>query len=216
MRLPPTALQPARFVNSDHPDVIAFARSATAGATSEAETVSLLFAAVRDHIRYDPYTLVLRPELMQASHIVAGASNWCVPKATLLVACCRAMGIRSRVGFADVRNHLTSRKLDELMGTDLFKWHGYAAIEVEGRVHKASPAFNADLCERFGVEPLDFDGTADALLHAFDGDGRPYMEYVRDRGLFDDVPYSQMIDELSASYPRLVEAAEAAVDPAFS
>lgn len=99
------------------------------------------------------------------------------------------------------------------MGTDLFMWHGYAAIELEGTVHKASPAFNADLCERFGVEPLEFDGSADAL-HAFDGGGRRYMEYVLDRGLFDDVPFQHIVGDLSATYPQLVTAS-AAADPSF-
>ena len=74
------------------------------------------------------------------------------------------------------------------MGTDLFVFHGYVAMEVDGAVHKASPAFNRELCARFGVPPLEFDGTADALMHAYDGSGHRYMEYVKDRGLHLDLP----------------------------
>ena len=215
MPLPPTALRPGRFVESDHPDVIAFARAASADATTEAEVAAALFTAVRDHIRYDPYTLVLSPDAMRASQIVRGRASWCVPKATLLTACCRALGIPAQVGFADVRNHLSSEKLTELMGTDLFMWHGYAAIEIEGAVRKASPAFNAELCERFGVEPLEFDGTADALLHAYDGEGRQYMEYLNDRGLFDDVPFEQIMTELTQHYRTLIEYSQERADPRF-
>lgn len=182
MTLPATARQATDLIDADHPDVVAFARSVTVDATTTGEAAGALFAAVRDQIRYDPYTLDLRRDVMRASTVLRREGNWCVPKATLLVAACRALDIPAQVGYADVRNHLSSAKLEALMGTDLFRWHGYAAIEVNGEVHKASPVFNAELCARFGVEPLDFDGSADALLHAFDGEGRQYMEYTHDRG----------------------------------
>lgn len=208
MPMPASASRPSRLVDSDHPDVVAFARAATADVAGASATAAALFEAVRDHIRYDPYRLALHPDRMRASHVVGGDPTWCVPKATLLAACCRAVGLPALVGFADVRNHLSSDRLTELMGTDEFIWHGYTAIEVDGVVRKASPAFNAELCERFGVEPLTFDGTADALLHAHDGQGRRYMEYLRDRGLHADVPLDDLARDLRATYPRLLEATD--------
>ncbi|HKJ56535.1 MAG TPA: hypothetical protein VJ978_11160, partial [Nitriliruptoraceae bacterium] len=42
------ALLATPFVDADHPDVRAFARNATAGATTSDEAATLLFAAVRD------------------------------------------------------------------------------------------------------------------------------------------------------------------------
>src|SRR5574341_322846 len=62
----------------------------------------------------------------------------------------RVVGIPARVGYADVRNHLSTPKLRELVGGDLFVWHGYAELHLEGRWVKATPAFNLTLCERFG------------------------------------------------------------------
>ena len=59
---------------------------------------------------------------------------------------------------------------------------------------------NRELCERFGVSPQDFDGTADALLHPFDGEGRRHMEYVKQRGSFDDVPFEEMMRVLEETY----------------
>jgi transglutaminase-like putative cysteine protease len=117
-----------------------------------------------------------------------------VPKAVLLAASCRAVGIPARLGFSDVRNHLSTPRLLELMGTDVFRWHGYAVLHLDGRWLKASPAFNAELCARFGVAALDFDGTADALLHAYDGRGERYMEYLDDHGDFDDLPFQQVAE----------------------
>jgi transglutaminase-like putative cysteine protease len=104
----------------------------------------------------------------RASEILKMPSAFCVPKAILLAAAMRAAGIPAVIGFADVRNHLNSAKLTELMGTDLFIYHGYVALWLDGNMFKVTPAFNMELCERFGVRPLIFDGTADALFHEFD------------------------------------------------
>ena len=87
-----------------------------------------------------------------------------------------------------MRNHLTSEKLTATMGTDVFLWHGYSELLIEGRWLKASSAFNVEMCERFGVKVLDFDGTADALMHPYDEAGNKHMEYLAQRGSFDDLP----------------------------
>ena len=106
----------------------------------------------------------------------------------LLTAAARRCGIPARLGFADVRNHLTSEKLSAQMGTDLFAWHGYSELLIGDRWFKLSTAFNIELCDRFGVKTLDFDGTDDALMHPFDMAGNRHMEYVNQRGSFDDLP----------------------------
>ena len=212
-------LAPTWFLDHEHPDVRAFAEDTTGGLSDDADRAAALFAAVREEIRYDPYRVDLRREAMRASAVLTSGRNWCVPKATLLAAACRAAGLPAWLGYADVRNHLSSAKLEAAMGTDVFAWHGFTVIEVDGERHKASPAFNAELCQRFGVEPLEFDGTADALLHAYDGEGRRHMEYLRERGVFDDVPLDQILatfGELYADMPVQVDGATGAQhDPAF-
>lgn len=65
------------------------------------------------------------------------------------------------------------------MGTDVFVYHGYSHVYIDGRWLKATPAFNSELCARFGVAPIDFTGDSDALLHAHSADGSTHMEYVR-------------------------------------
>ena len=198
------ALVPTRFVDSDHPDVVAFAREVCAGATTDPERAALLFRAVRDRIRYDPYSVTADPDDYVASRILSQPRGYCVPKAIALCAAARASGIPAWLGFADVRNHLASEKLRAAMGTDLFVFHGYVAMRIDGNVHgvvrKASPAFNSQLCARFGVPPLEFDGTADALMHAHDGAGHRYMEYVRDRGLHLDLPLAEMLRTFAETY----------------
>jgi hypothetical protein len=72
---------------------------------------------------------------------------------------------------------------------------------------KATPAFDRGLCDRFGVKPLEFDGTQDSLFHPFDAAGRRHMEYVRDRGAFADVPVPEIIETFERHYPRLTAGA---------
>jgi transglutaminase-like putative cysteine protease len=198
-------LQPTWFLDSDHPDVVSYARETTIDAASDTERGVRLFYSVRDRIRYDPYTSNLEPETFKASLIVGRDATFCIPKAILLAAAARAMGIPSRLGFADVRNHLATGRLLRLLRTDLFVFHGYTELFLGGRWVKATPAFNESLCERFNVKPLDFNGRDDALLHPFDGDGKRHMEYVRDRGSHADMPLEEMARAVREAYPHLFD-----------
>lgn len=194
-------LAPTPYIDSDHPAIVAFAREVTRGAAGDRERASRLFIAVRERLRYDPYTIGIAPGGYRASAVLGQGRAYCIPKAVLLCAGARALGIPAWLGFADVKNHLTSTKLrSTLNGRDLYIWHGYTALEIEGRVVKATPAFNASLCERFGVPALELDGVHDALLQPFDGQGRAYMEYVADRGLFDELPLDRILDDFRAFY----------------
>lgn len=194
-------LRPAALIDSDHPAVLAFATSHGRGADDRERAVSLYYA-VRDGFRYDPYRIDLSPQGMRASTVLENGYGWCVPKATLLAAACRAIGIPARVGFADVRNHLSTERMRQVMQTDVFFWHGYTDILLDGTWRKATPAFNVELCERFDLLPLEFDGTADSLYHPFDRHGHRHMEYVNQRGCFDDVPLAEITADFARLYPR--------------
>lgn len=200
METPSAFLVPGRFVNSDHPEVIAFARDVCAGAADDRERAARLFVAVRERLRYDPYTITADPADYVASTLLGRSRAYCIPKAVLLCAGARAAGIPARLGFADVKNHLASKKLLDTLGSDLFAFHGYVELWIDGRAVKATPAFNAALCERFGVAPLEFDGEHHALLQAFDGQGRRYMEYLHDRGLYLDLPFEEIVQTFAELY----------------
>lgn len=195
-------LAPTPIIDSDHPEVIAFARAHALGGTVRERAVSLT-RAVRDRFLYDPYRIELTLAGMRASQVIANGYGWCVPKATLLAAVCRASGIAARLGFADVRNHLSTERMRQTMKTDLFIWHGYTDIFIDGAWRKATPAFNLSLCEKFGLHPLEFDGVHDSLYHPFDRSGNRHMEYVHQRGGFDDVPLEQILADFRVVYPGM-------------
>jgi transglutaminase-like putative cysteine protease len=201
----PTAatLASTPLVDSDHPSVVAFAREHARGDT-ERERAVALHDAVRDGFRYDPYQVDLSPGGMRASSVIERGIGWCVPKAALLAAACRAVGIPARLGYADVRNHLSTERMRRLMKTDLFIWHGYTDIWIDGAWRKATPAFNRELCERFGLLPLAFNGRDDSIYHPYDRAGNRHMEYVHQRGSFDDMPLAQIVADFAALYPRWI------------
>jgi transglutaminase-like putative cysteine protease len=196
-------LEPTAILDSDHPEVAAFARKHGGEKEDPRATAVRLYYAVRDGIRYDPYNAGSDVESLRASSVLAAGRGWCVTKAVLLSAACRSLGIPARLGFADVINHLSTERLRETMKTDVFYYHGYSSIYLDGRWLKATPAFNVELCEKFRLLPLEFDGTEDSIYHAFDVDGRKHMEYVRDRGEFADVPVEDLQRTLREKYPSM-------------
>jgi transglutaminase-like putative cysteine protease len=198
-------LRPTWFIDSDHPEVVRFAKETAEGADSDPERAVRLFYVVRDRIRYDPYTSNLEPETFKASLILGRDATFCIPKAILLAAAARALGIPSRLGFADVRNHLATERLLRLLRTDLFVFHGYTELFLGGRWVKATPTFNLSLCEKFNVEPLEFNGHDDALLHPFDRERKRHMEYVQSHGSYDDMPLEEMARAVREAYPHLFD-----------
>jgi transglutaminase-like putative cysteine protease len=197
-------LDPADYVDSEHPDVQRYAHAVLAGKDDPRDKVHAIYHAVRDDIRYDPYVDYRDPETFRASTVLTARRGYCVGKASLFAALCRIAKIPARLGFADVKNHLATPKLIEAMGTDLFAWHGYSEVYFDGEWLKVTPTFNASLCEKLGVEPLDFDGRTDALLHPFDAAGRTFMAYVEDHGSFHDVPVKFLMREMARLYPGMM------------
>ena len=198
-------LSPAEYIDSDHDGIRSKAEQVAGAASDQAERARRLYAAVRDGIRYDPYVDYTDRESYRASSVLAKGQAYCVGKASLYVALCRASGIPARLGLADVKNHLATPRLLEAVGTDVFAYHGYVEIMPADRWIKATPTFNVSLCQKLGVPPLEFDGEADALLQPFDAAGREFMSYIVQHGTFFDVPAKFLISEMTRLYPRLCQ-----------
>jgi transglutaminase-like putative cysteine protease len=207
-----SCLASGRYVDSEHPAVIAFARRVAGTAMTPREIAVKLYYAVRDEFLYDPYHFDTSINGLKASHVIAAGRGFCVPKAALLAAAARVLGVPSRLGYADVRNHLTSKRLYDMMGTDLFVFHGYTELWLDGQWLKATPAFNRSLCEKAGIRPLEFDGSVDSVLHEFDVNGRRHMEYVQDRGAYADLPREELLAAWRENYKSFADWGQVAVD----
>jgi len=193
-------LKPTPIIDSDHLSIIDFARVTVQGIKDPVEMAVRLYFAVRDGIRYDPYSPFYLPEHYRASYVLKRGRSFCVPKVSLLCALSRACGIPSRVGLADVRNHLTTKQLIEFMGSDLFVCHGFAELYLDGKWVKATPAFNRELCEKHHVPPLEFNGREDSLFQPYNSKKQKFMEYVAFRGVYADVPVREVVNAWKEAY----------------
>jgi len=216
--LGPEFLEPTEFFDFDRAEVRQFAYDAAGDATTAKDKAVSLYYAVRDRIRYDPYRIRLERDLFKASSVLAAGAGFCLPKANLLIAACRAVGVPAGIGLSDVLNHLCTERLHHIMGgRELFLHHGYAVILIDGKWVKAAPAFNIELCEKFDVLPTEFDGDSNALFQEFDARGRKHMEYVTDHGIWSDFPFERVVRDFSDYYPEsfYVDAKREAANSAF-
>ncbi len=198
----PAYLAATHFIDCDTPSVRQFAEEAVQGADDDIEKAVRLFYRVRDGWRYDPFTMSLDPEPYIASNVLEAKAAYCLPKAILLTAAARVVGIHAAIGLSDVENHLTTVKLKEMMGgKTTFIYHGYAVMYLGGKWVKAAPAFNIEMCEKFSVLPTEFDGTADAIFQEYDAKNRRHMEYLRDHGTFSEFPFDRVMADFRAFYP---------------
>jgi len=196
-------LAATEIVDSDHPAIRDYAMATMKIAVENpVDTAVKLYYAVRDGIWYDPYLPFYRPEDYRASNVLKRGRAFCVGKATLLCALGRACGIPSRVGFADVRNHLATRQLLEFLGSDLFAYHGFTEFYLNGRWCKATPAFNIQLCKKHKVVPLEFDGLKDSVFHPFNLEKKQFMEYVADHGTYADIPVVKIVAAWEKAYGK--------------
>lgn len=198
-------LSAAEYIDSDHPAVRAKAQALADALPDPVERSRALYRAVRDGIRYDPYIDYTDRDSYRASSVLERKHAYCVGKASLYAALCRASGIPARLGLADVKNHLATPRLLETVGTDLFAYHGYVEVMPRDVWIKVTPTFNETLCRKLGVPPLEFSGADDALLQPFDGSGRAFMSYVTQHGTFFDVPAKFLIAEMKRLYPKLCQ-----------
>jgi transglutaminase-like putative cysteine protease len=195
-------LTPTKIIDSDHKSIQDYAVRIVMGSTDPIEIATKLYLAVRDDIRYDPYSPFYLPEHYRASYVLKRGRSFCVPKASLLCALGRACGIPSRVGFADVRNHLTTKQLSDFMGNNLFVYHGFVEFYLDGKWVKATPAFNSELCKRHGVPPLEFNGREDSLFQAYNLENKKFIEYVKFHGVYADIPVSIIVEAFKRAYGK--------------
>jgi len=194
-------LKPGSIINSDNPVVIEYASEILDGEDLNArEKAVKLYLRVRDDIKYNPYLPFYKAEHYLASNIIKSGTGFCIPKAALLCAVARASGIPARIGFASVRNHLSTKQFLSYLGTDVIAYHGFSELWIDGKWVKATPAFNAELCLLHKVPPLEFDGSNDSIFHEFNGEQKKFMEYTAFHGVYHDVPVDMIVEEWKRIY----------------
>ena len=194
-------LKPTFAVDSDSKVITEKATLLTKKYSSQKERAKELFYFVRDKIQYNPYPS-FSIEDYRASETLQRGEGFCVQKAVVLTALARAVGIPSRLGFADIRNHLAPKKLMERMGTNVFVYHGYSELWLNNKWIKATPVFNIEMCNKFDIKPVEFDGVTDAMFHERNKKGELHIEYLKYHGTFTDLPFKEIMQAFIDQYPH--------------
>ena len=193
-------LEATDIIDSGHTEIRAFAEKKLGSAKDPVKRAVRLYYAVRDDIWYDPYYPFFAPKHYRASNVLRARRGFCIPKVSLLCAAARASGIPARAGFATVRNHLATRQLLEFMGSDLFTYHGFAELFLDGKWVKATPAFNRELCAKHGVAPLEFNGREDSIFQPYSTDNKKFMDYLEFHGTHADIPVHAIVEAWRKTY----------------
>jgi hypothetical protein len=190
-------LRATSTIDSDSPEVRGRAALLTADkATARSKSVSL-FYFVRDQLQYRICIFQdAESEDFRASLTLRRGYGFCTTKAVVMVALCRAVGIPARLCLCDIRHHRLPPALVELIGANVLYFHGYSELFLDDRWIKVDPAFDIEFCKSTDVPPAEFSGDNNALLSPVDIKGRSYIEYLTERGCFEDVPVQMIVSGL--------------------
>jgi transglutaminase-like putative cysteine protease len=159
-------LEPTRYIDSDHADVIARARRLTEGCASEREKLERIYYFVRDM----PYDILasfryLAEGKRQASDVLQAGHAFCMGKASSFVALCRAAGIPARVGFQQLHcpdKPFMSEEVRRLWGDRTLPWHSLGEAYLDGKWLKLDATIDAPTANAKGRPyTREFDGEHD-------------------------------------------------------
>jgi len=201
-------LKPTFVIDSDSKVIKEKATLLTEKHNSQKEKAKELFYFVRDEVKYNPYLAFCSFEDYRASKTLQRGEGYCIQKAVVLTALARAVGIPARLGFADIKNHLAPKKLIEMMETNIFVYHGYSELWLNNKWVKATPAFNIEMCNKFDLKPVEFDGVTDAIFHKRNKKGEPHIEYIKYHGTYADLPFKEIMQAFINQYPIASEEAK--------
>lgn len=171
------------------------------GTLDDARSIAVaLYYAVRDGISYEIFGCYLG-EKISASLCLEKGRGFCLHKAILYAACCRAAGIPCRLLSANVRNHINSPSITALVGGEVFL-HWYNEVLIEGEWIKAAPIFNRLTCKMYGIQPLEFDGFRDAAAQPYRG-GRT-MEFLAAPVCFVNPSAGDLLEAVARQHPNML------------
>lgn len=200
-----TYLQPSYYFDYNSEPIQRLIADFNGKSMPDKEKAIGIYEKIRDGYRYDPYSISLSKRNFKASVIASKRTANCVEKSILLIACLRALKIPARLHLGKVKNHIAVERLTEKFGSNELTPHGMVNVYLNKKWLKLSPAFNSELCERFNVKPLEFDGENNSFLQQFNEEGSLFMEYTDDYGHFEDVPIEFMKKNIKAHYPHIFD-----------
>jgi len=185
---PDSSRKPAYCIDSDAPNIQEKAAQLTARLSDPRDKARRLFDYVRDEIRYNFAPAVHERRDFRASHVLQLGHGFCMQKAALFAALCRASDIPARIGFQNLVDYKIVGPFLELMGNNVLSPHGINAIYLEGRWIQVDCTLDSGLVNRKNYRLVEFDGHHDALLPETDRAGNPHFNIRKQYAFYNDTP----------------------------
>lgn len=193
-------LKPTFYIDSESDVVVNLAQELHTEHNEKVDLAIATFNYVRDKIKYTiDVSRYETPEDMKASATIQKKFGFCIPKSVALVALLRANNIPARLHFADIINHRIPPHILELLQTNVMIFHGYAEVHLDKWI-KLTPSFETPLCERHNFPVCAFNGVDDATFKPHDNAGNLFVEYIKDRGTYADLPYDEIFSTFTEYY----------------
>jgi transglutaminase-like putative cysteine protease len=189
---PASSLRPTFCIDSDAKIIREKAAQLTAGLSEARSKARKLFDYVRDEIRYNFGPAVYESSHFKASHTLELGNGFCMQKAALYAALCRASGIPARIGFQHLIDYKIVGAFYDLLGGNELPNHGMNGIYLDGRWVAVDATLNRTLCEKKNYRLVEFDGRHDALLPRTDRDGQPHFTIRKQKKFYNDTPQFAM------------------------
>lgn len=201
-------LEPTDYIDSTHPDILAKARKLTRGCTTDKEKLERIYYFVRE-LPYDILSAFayLAEGKRRASDVLQAGTAFCMGKASLFVALCRAAGIPARIGFQQLHcpdKPFMSDEVRQLWGDRTLPWHSLGEAYLNGKWLKLDATIPSVLAKARGRPyTQEFDGERDI----------PTVEgpLLKDLGSYADYPkeVAEWYEEMAREVMRVVRAGEA-------
>lgn len=201
MSAPPldSFVRATQLIDATHPSIVELVAALRVRELGPVERARTVFEYVKREVRYEFAAKTAREDYV-ASHVLAAGRGFCVQKAVLLAALGRASGIPTAVVLSDMRDHSLPRWVADALTTDIMHHHGLNAFFLGGRWLKADASLSPDVTTRKGYRDVGFDGETDALLAPTTLAGAQHAAYLAFHGLYDDLPFDQMLAAFGRAY----------------
>jgi len=159
-------LKPTEFIDSDDPAIASKARELTGDCADDKEKLGRIYYFVRDF----PYDILdsfryLAEGKRQASDVLKNGKAFCMGKASMFAALCRASGIPSRIGFQQLHcpdKPFMNEEVAKIWGDRKLPWHSLGEAYLNGRWLRLDATIDREFAARKGREyAREFDGEND-------------------------------------------------------
>jgi transglutaminase-like putative cysteine protease len=185
---PASSLRAGFCADADASNVRETVRKVTAPFHEQREKARAIFEFVRDEIAYNFAPVVKTRKDFRASHTLDMGNGFCMQKAALFTALCRAAGIPARIGFQDIADYKITSRFYELMKSNVLVHHGMNAVYLDGCWLRVDCTLDRGLVERKKYRLVEFDGSGEAILPETDQAGQPHFKILKQSGFYNDTP----------------------------